>query len=208
MSKASAFTSILLAAPLLFLAACTQPPAENNAPTEAPPDQAQADASPVLTADATDEQIIASAESAAPISVSGAATVLAPGADGMLREVRKGTNGWTCLPDAPNTPGPDPMCGDAVAMEWAGAWMAHKDPPAGKVGFMYMMAGGTDFSNTDPFASEPSDENHWIKTGPHVMIVGGKGMLAAYPTSADPDTTQPYVMWAGTPYEHLMIPVS
>ena len=26
-------------------------------------------------------------------------------------------------------------------------------------------------------------------------------------TYADPDTSQPYVMWAGTPYEHLMIPV-
>jgi hypothetical protein len=29
-----------------------------------------------------------------------------------------------------------PMCGDKNAMEWAGAWMAHKEPPANKVGFM------------------------------------------------------------------------
>jgi hypothetical protein len=28
-----------------------------------------------------------------------------------------------------------------------------------------------------------------------------------YPKSADPDTSNPYVMWAGTPYQHLMIPV-
>lgn len=28
-----------------------------------------------------------------------------------------------------------------------------------------------------------------------------------YPKNADPDTTMPYVMWAGTPYQHLMAPV-
>jgi hypothetical protein len=29
----------------------------------------------------------------------------------------------------------------------------------------------------------------------------------AYPKNADPDTSAPYVMWAGTPYQHLMAPV-
>ena len=28
-----------------------------------------------------------------------------------------------------------------------------------------------------------------------------------YFASADPDTSVPYVMWAGTPYQHLMVPV-
>jgi hypothetical protein len=28
-----------------------------------------------------------------------------------------------------------------------------------------------------------------------------------YTTAADPDPTKPYMMWAGTPYEHAMIPV-
>jgi hypothetical protein len=31
-------------------------------------------------------------------------------------------------------------------------------------------------------------------------------MLDSYPTTAD-DTRKPYVMFGGTPYEHLMIPV-
>jgi hypothetical protein len=96
---------------------------------------------------------------------------------------------------------------DANAFAWAGAWMAHKDPPAGKVGFMYMLEGGTDASNTDPYAKAPSASNHWVKTGPHVMVVGASTMMQGYPTAADPDTSKPYVMWAGTPYEHLMIPV-
>jgi hypothetical protein len=112
------------------------------------------------------------------------------------------------MPDNPTTPGPDPMCMDKNAMEWAGAWMSHKAPEAGKVGFMYMLAGGTDASNTDPYATKPTAENHWIKTGPHIMIVGGDpSFYDSYPKGPDPDTSVPYVMWAGTPYQHLMAPV-
>ena len=81
-------------------------------------------------------------------------------------------------------------------------------PPAGKIGFMYMLAGGTDASNTDPYATKPTASNHWIKTGPHVMIVGADASFYdTYPKSADPNTKSPYVMWAGTPYQHLMAPI-
>ena len=156
----------------------------------------------------TDASLIASAMKAAPASVSKGATIVAMGADGSMRTVRKGTNGWTCMPDNPTTPGPDPMCLDANAMAWAQAWMGHQPPPAGKVGFMYMLAGGTDASNTDPYATKPTATNHWIKTGPHVMVVGGdQAFYDSYPKNADPDTSVPYVMWAGTPYQHLMAPV-
>ena len=61
---------------------------------------------------------------------------------------------------------------------------------------------------TDPYAKGPAPHNHWIATGAHVMVVGpAVKAMTGYPKSADPDTTKPYVMWAGTPYEHLMIPV-
>jgi len=156
----------------------------------------------------SDAQLIASAQRAAPAKVSKDATIVAMDADGKMRTLRKGTNGFTCMPDSPATPGPDPMCMDANAFAWAGAWMAHKDPPAGKVGFMYMLEGGTDASNTDPDAKAPSASNHWVKTGPHIMVVGADASFYdSYPKSPDPDTTQPYVMWAGTPYQHLMAPV-
>jgi hypothetical protein len=91
-------------------------------------------------------------------------------------------------------------------MEWIDAWLHHKTPAAGKVGFMYMLEGGTDASNTDPYATAPSAGNHWVKTGPHVMVVGG-GAMSGYPRAADPDTSKPYVMWPVTPYEHQMLPV-
>jgi hypothetical protein len=218
MGKAVAFASLIIAAPLL-LAACN-PPASNSASnqtstttttttTPAVNEAVATNSAMAMTppANTTDEDIIRSAETAAPAAVGKDATVISVGADGAMRVVRKGTNGFTCMADAPDTPGPDPMCGDANAMDWVNAWVGHKTPPD-KAGFMYMLAGGTDASNSDPYAKAPSDANHWIKTGPHVMIVGSKAALAGYPAEASPDTSKPYVMWSGTPYAHLMIPVS
>jgi hypothetical protein len=154
-----------------------------------------------------DAQLIASALRAAPAAIAKNAAVATMDDKGM-HSLRNGTNGFTCMPDNPATPGADPMCMDRNAMEWAQAWVAHKPPPPNKVGFMYMLAGGTDGSNTDPYAAKPESGNHWIKTGPHIMIVGADASFYdSYPQGADPDTSQPYVMWAGTPYQHLMAPV-
>ncbi|CAG0938725.1 hypothetical protein GALLN_00357 [Gallionellaceae bacterium] len=159
-------------------------------------------------ASASDKKMIVSAMSAAPAKVAKGATIVAMEADGKMRTLRPGTNGFTCMPDNPATPGPDPMCMDKNGMEWAHAWIAHKNPTPGKVGFMYMLAGGTDASNTDPYATKPDAGNHWIKTGPHVMIVGADASFYdMYPKSADPDTSLPYVMFPDTPYQHLMAPV-
>ncbi|MFC4762697.1 hypothetical protein [Dyella koreensis] len=156
----------------------------------------------------SDAELIASAMRAAPAGVAKGATIIAMEADGKMRTVRKGSNDYTCMPDNPTTPGPDPMCMDKNAMEWIQAYMAHKPPPAGKIGVMYMLEGGTDASNTDPYAQKPEASNHWIKTGPHFMVVGADAAFYdMYPKNADPDTSMPYVMWAGTPYQHLMAPV-
>jgi len=178
---------------------------QKSAETKATP---AAKAAPAAKSTPTDEELIASARSAAPAKVSHNATIVAMNADGSMRTLHKGTNGFTCMPDEPSTPGPDPMCVDANSMEFVHALMAHKPPPAGKVGFMYMLAGGTDASNTDPYATKPTATNHWVKTGPHVMVAGAdQSFYDQYPKSPDPDTSAPYVMWAGTPYQHLMIPV-
>jgi hypothetical protein len=150
---------------------------------------------------------VASAESAGPAAIAHNASIVTMGANGAMNVVRKGTNGWTCVPDAPATPGPDPMCFDSNAGKWVDAWIHHKPPPAGSTGVMYMLEGGTDASNTDPYATKPTAENAWISTGPHIMIVGSKEILAGYPSGAKPNTAAPYVMWAGTPYAHLMVPV-
>ncbi|RDI98222.1 hypothetical protein DVT68_14195 [Dyella solisilvae] len=156
----------------------------------------------------SDQELIASAMRAAPPGVAKNATIVVVEAQGKMRTLRQGTNGFTCMPDNPATPGPDPMCLDKNAMEWANAWMSHKPPPVGKIGLMYMLEGGTDASNTDPYAAGPTPGNHWIKTGPHVMVVGADAAFYdIYPKDPNPDTSAPYVMWAGTPYQHLMAPI-
>ena len=149
----------------------------------------------------------ASAMSAAPEAVARNAAIVAMSADGTMRTIRPGSNGFTCMADNPRSPGPDPMCMDANAMAWLMAFIARRPPPADTVGLMYMLAGGSDASNTDPHASGPGDGGSWVSTGPHLMVVGSESALRGYPSGANPDTSQPYVMWAGTPYAHLMIPV-
>lgn len=169
---------------------------------------ANADAPKAAKAAPADAALIDNAMRAAPAAVGKNATIVAMGPDGKMRTLRKGSNGFTCMPDNPATPGPDPMCADANAMEWMHALAMHKTPAAGKVGLMYMLEGGTDASNTDPYAEKPTSENRWIKTGPHIMVVGaGSSFYSQYPKAADPDTSVPYIMWAGSPYEHVMAPV-
>lgn len=150
---------------------------------------------------------IESAMAAAPATLSKNAAIVQAQADGSMKTLREGSNGWTCMPDNPTTPGPDPMCMDENAGKWAAAWMGKTTPPSESPGLMYMLAGGTDASNTDPYAQAPTEGNNWVETGPHVMVVGSQAMLKGYPSGPSPDTEAPYVMWAGTPYAHLMIPV-
>jgi hypothetical protein len=153
----------------------------------------------------TDVEIIANAMSAAPPAIAKDATIVAMNGDKM-RTVRKGKNDYTCMPDDPGSPGNDPMCLDQNAMEWLHAWMDHKDAPKGKMGMVYMLQGGSDASNDDPFATSPPTGKKWVSTGPHVMIVGMAGMLDNIPKTADAPS-KPFIMWPGTSYEHIMMPV-
>jgi len=159
----------------------------------------------------TDDEKIADAISAAPPAIGRDATVIDIDDKGNVRTLRQGKNEFTCIPDTPSTPGDDPMCVDPAGLDWTMAWVNHKDPPKGKVGFGYMLKGGVDASNDDPFAMEPAAGQPWLRTGPHVMIFNLGERPQGYPAQKHveqaKDTSQPYVMWPGTPYEHLMIPV-
>lgn len=169
---------------------------------------------PVVAADftspKTDEEKVANAASAAPTAVGNEATVIDIDAKGNLRTLRKGTNTWVCNPDVPWTPGNDPQCMDENGWAWILAFLKQEPPAEGKVGFGYMLQGGADPSNTDPFAMEPSHGMPWIITPPHVMIFNYGQLPPDYPQillGEKPDTSRPWVMWAGTPYAHSMIPV-
>src|SRR6478672_6213312 len=57
----------------------------------------------------------------------------APEGKGGMMTVKKGTNGFTCMPA--NTPADYPMCGDENSMLWVTAFVNHAPPPPdGKVG--------------------------------------------------------------------------
>ena len=197
------FRPLLIGAAVLALGGCNTP-AETSGHTAS----AVNGAATAKEGATTSNDPVQSAESAAPASIAHDASIMTIDANGNPTTLRNGSNGWTCMPDSPATPGPDPMCMDANAMKWADAWIHHKPPPAGAVGVMYMLEGGTDASNTDPYATKPTADNDWVKTGPHIMVVGSKELLAGYPSGKKPNTSAPYVMWAGTPYAHLMVPTN
>lgn len=163
----------------------------------------------------SDAQYMAQALSAAPRAISMHATVVRMDKDGKMRTLRKGTDGFTCM-----IIGADRMCNDAAAREFFSAVMNHTAPPE-KLGISYMLAGDHGASNTDPYAKGNNHSarnadshatgnkanNHWIVTGPHLMIVGTASKSLGYTRDPDPDPSKPYMMWVGTPYEHAMIPV-
>jgi hypothetical protein len=151
----------------------------------------------------TDAEHIANAMSAAPPAISRDATIMVMD---QMRTIRQGKNEFTCFSDDPSSPGNDPMCLDKNAMEWLKALSEQKDAQKAKMGLVYMLQGGSDASNYDPFATAPKPGEKWVTTGPHVMVVGMAGMLEDLPKSPD-DTTKPFIMWSGTSYEHVMMPV-
>ncbi len=149
-----------------------------------------------------DSAYITQALSAAPAGVAKGAGVVRPNKDGSMRTLRGGSNGFTCM-----VMGTDRMCNDRNSMEFIHAMMNHMPPPD-KVGISYMLAGDKGASNTDPYAENKTSTNHWIVTGPHIMVLGPASKTLGYTEATDPDSSKPYMMWAGTPYEHAMIPVA
>lgn len=150
----------------------------------------------------SDSEYITQALSAAPEAVAKGAAVVRVEKDGSLRNLRAGNNGFTCM-----IMGTDKMCNDHNSMEFIDAVMKHVPPPD-KVGISYMLAGDDGASNTDPYAMVKTADNHWIVTGPHLMVFGPPSKALGYTKAQDPDPNKPYMMWAGTPYEHAMIPVA
>jgi hypothetical protein len=152
----------------------------------------------------SDAATIAKATSAAPPEIAKGATVMGPGPDGKMKQLRAGTNGWMCMVD----PSGDPMCLDKEWQAWGDAWMNKKDPPQPKaVGVAYMLKGDKGASNTDPYAEKATADNQWVVSPAHVMIlVTDPSQLDAFPT--DPKAGGPWVMWKGTKYAHIMVPTA
>ncbi len=157
-------------------------------------------------ASADRDAMIADALSAAPPQVAATARVVAM--DGTV--LREGSGPFTCMATPPGMPegARSPMCLDE---EWLAAIRAYGRRDASyrpsRIGIAYMLAGDNGSSNVDPFAAGPSADNQWIVEGPHLMVIQpDPAALEGLPT--DPHHGGPYVMWAGTPFVHVMIPTA
>ncbi len=199
---------VLLAGAVLW--ACKGQGTEGGEST-APAETAAMAPAPAEPAPGSAEAKIAEAESAAPADIASNATIMDWPAEegGELVQLRAGTNGWTCFPNTPNPTGAvgqDPMCLDAEWVKWAQAWMSKTEPAISAVGIGYMLQGDRGASNTDPFATAQTPDNEWVVAGPHLMVITpDPAQLEGVPT--DPSTGGPWVMWKGTPYAHVMVPV-
>jgi hypothetical protein len=150
----------------------------------------------------SDAAYIAKAMSAAPKAVAKDAAIIRFDESGKMSTLKDGKNGFNCM-----VMDKEAMCADANSMAFFDAYMKHQPPPE-KLGLTYMLRGDEGASNTDPYAKGKTADNHWVVTGPHVMIVGASAKALGLSSNAEANPAGPYMMWPGTPYEHAMIPVS
>ena len=172
-----------------------------------PAEQKPAEVAAAQPAKGSRAWLIETALSAAPASISAHATLIDMNAKvDSLKTLRAGTNGWTCVANDTTAHPMGPLCADGEWMKWFQAWMGHKNPNTTMVGTAYMLAGANDASNTNPFATAPDSGKAWIVSGPHIMTIA-PGAHAYDGLPHEPNENAPYVMFPGTPYAHVMVPV-
>ena len=165
-----------------------------------------AQSAPVLAS----AQLIARAQSAAPADVANGAAVTLFDDKGQPTALRKGTNGWTCVPYDVGTPTRSPLCLNQGGLAWYSAALAGKEPDPNVVGYSYMLKGGSVWSNTDPAATKPVAGKSYVAVPPHVMIMNAKlARESGLPSGESaPDTAKPFVLLGGTPFAVIILPVA
>jgi len=150
-------------------------------------------------------QFIKLAESGAPADIAGKAAIARIDATKKtVAVVRAGSNGFTCsvIPDGTNAP----FCGDKNAWSWfAAAFTGQPKPPNTEPGVSYMMQGGVHYETASgDIVMEKSASTKDVKEPPHWMLMWPMDPAATgLPTK--PNASGVYVMFAGTPYAHVMV---
>ena len=153
---------------------------------------------------------------AAPSFIAAKCTVIDSDGKTVLRE---GTNGWTAMAGNPRgMSDPEngwkdpheamPMVMDAQAMKWAMAYMSGTKPELDYDGWMYMLHGDMGEDNTKQLVLKKEDaaDGHWIESGAHLMLMP-KDPASLKGQTTDFNSGGPYIMFEGTGYDHLMIPL-
>ena len=166
---------------------------------------------------------------AAPSFIASGCTVI--DMDGSV--LREGTNGWTAMAGNPRGMAgmsdsengwkdpheAMPMVADAQGMKWAMAYMSGKKPELDHDGWMYMLHGDMGEDNSvgmrmsvdsdgeiDIKTKETAAEAQWIVSGPHLMLMP-KDPSSLKGLTTDFNSGGPYIMFEGTGYDHVMIPI-
>jgi hypothetical protein len=137
--------------------------------------------------------------------------------------LREGTNGWTAMAANPRGMADSengwkdpheamPMVGDGPAMQWAMAYMGGKTPEMDTDGWAWMLHGDMGEDNRkhlvidDEGVAKAKADSQWIESGAHLMLFP-KDPASLGGQTTNFNTGAPYVMFKGTGYDHLMIPV-
>jgi len=153
--------------------------------------------------DETDADKIERAITAAPADITDDATVL----DVDLSVLREGTNGWTCLPGVYLFSGnKNSMCNNDTWMRMMAANAALEDFSTDTIGISYMLAGDFVGNNANPMANVPDNDGMWLPDGAQMMMLL-PNMDAVSDLPRVPGVGGPWVMWADSPYAHVMIPI-
>jgi hypothetical protein len=142
--------------------------------------------------------------SAAPARIAKEAGVMIYGADGKLTEVKKSSNGFTCIPTVTNLPIPDPMCMDPASHQWMTDMMSGAAKPTNTVpGIAYMARGGSHYEK-DGKVVMGAEGAKVVKEPPHWMVFWPfDPATTKLPTVPNPSGV--YIMFEDSPYAHLMV---
>ena len=150
------------------------------------------------------EEYVRAAVQGAPEWISDQAAVARIEPGGRTTPLRKGTNGFTCalFPDASLAP----VCADPEGWRWLTAALSNQPkPPNTQPGIAYMAEGGLHYEMPDgKIVMAASPQTKEVKEPPHWMILWPLDpATTGLPTR--PNAGGSYVMYEGTPFEHLMI---
>jgi len=162
-----------------------------------------AQAQPAGQTKETEAEFIKAAEAGAPERISGQATILRMEPQGKTTVVRQGSNGFTCtlLPDEVHTP----VCADQKGLSWFKAFAANEPKPSTTGGVAYMAKGSEHYEESDGrIVMHPGNSTKTVKEPPHWMVLTPLD-TATTGIPARPNAGGSYIMFAGTPYAHLMI---
>jgi hypothetical protein len=154
----------------------------------------------------SDNAYIRRAQLGAPRSISAEAAIARIEKDGKVTSIRDGKNGFTCgtIPDGGNSP----VCADQAGWDFlVSAFSGQDKPKSDKPGIAYMMQGGRHWeTRSGEIVMSPGNGTRMAKEPPHWMLLHPfQPEESGLPTHPDPQGRGTYIMFAGTPFAHLMV---